>query len=62
MEESRCLHTVSPVLSDTSDLFMWLIPDSDISLNLDKLHQTIYYRPMPVLSKFKLPVTRRIIR
>ena len=36
MKESRCLHMVSPVLSDTSDLFMWLIPDSDITLNLDK--------------------------
>ena len=60
MKESRCLHMVSPVLLDTSDLFMWLIPDSDITLNLDKPHQTIYY--MPVLSKFKLPVTSRIIR
>ena len=62
MKESRCLHMVSPVLSDTSDLFMWLTPDSDITLNLDKLHQTIYNRPMPVFSKFKLTVTSRIFR
>ena len=46
MEESRCLHMVSPVLSDNSDSYTWLIPDSDITLNLDKLRQTIYYMPV----------------